>query len=95
MKDMALNTHLQERGSVYYFRCRVPADIVDDFGQTEIKISLGTKDRRKAKMLLANKAIEVEKEFAEVRSRLFADLSAPVELPLSPSFSQTEVPLVS
>lgn len=37
-------TNLYRRGAIYYFRARVPLDVVDSYGKTEEKFSLKTKD---------------------------------------------------
>jgi len=39
---MTIQTNLIRRGATYYFRARVPADLIIRFGRSEIKRSLGT-----------------------------------------------------
>ncbi|WP_300295585.1 site-specific integrase [Ferrovibrio sp.] len=39
---MALSTNLVRRGGIYYFRCRVPNDLVARLGRTELSRSLAT-----------------------------------------------------
>lgn len=51
---------------VYYFRVRVPVDLVIQFGKKEIKVSLRTKDPSLAKQLFS----EREREF-EARCKAF------------------------
>ncbi len=54
--------------NVYYFRVRVPADLVEAVGRKEIKISLGTKDPATAKELFAEKEQQVAKQWKALRS---------------------------
>ncbi len=57
------------RSSVYYFRVRVPADLVGLVGRTEIKVSLGTKDPSLAKQLFSEKERETEARWKSLRAR--------------------------
>jgi len=41
---MSKHTRLKRRGAVYYFRVKIPADLVEHYGKREILESLGTKD---------------------------------------------------
>lgn len=52
----------------YYFRKRVPADLVAVVGRREIRISLGTKDPAVAKERHLQKEQEIENEWAALRS---------------------------
>ncbi|WP_369793032.1 DUF6538 domain-containing protein [Vogesella sp. EB] len=45
---MSRTTHVVRRGATYYFRLRVPADLVDHYGKQEITFSLKTKDQAEA-----------------------------------------------
>lgn len=45
--------HLQRRsGGVFYWRCRLPADLVDIAGRAEFRFSLHTCDRRRAQSIV-------------------------------------------
>ncbi|WP_426237378.1 DUF6538 domain-containing protein [Pararhizobium sp. DWP1-1-3] len=55
---------------VYYFRMRVPADLVGVVGKREIKISLGTKDPVAAKELFSAKEQQVTKRWKALRNKL-------------------------
>ncbi|CAA6603651.1 hypothetical protein MTBLM1_110002 [Rhodospirillaceae bacterium LM-1] len=46
---MGLETHIARRGSRYYFRIRVPDDLIGFFGRRELKRSLGTASQREAR----------------------------------------------
>lgn len=52
----------------YYFRKRVPADLVGIVGRREIRISLGTKDPTLAKELFRKKEQEIENEWKALRA---------------------------
>lgn len=54
---------------VYYFRVRVPADLVGILGKTEVKVSLGTKNPALAKELFSDKERRVAKEWKTLRSQ--------------------------
>ncbi|MCO5961787.1 DUF6538 domain-containing protein [Sinorhizobium meliloti] len=54
---------------VYYFRVRVPADLIGVLGKTEVKVSLGTKDPALAKELFSDKERKVAKEWKTLRSQ--------------------------
>jgi integrase len=58
--------HLQKhpKSGVFYYRRVVPLNLRPALGQTEIRISLGTKDSREAKRRLPEKAAIVEAKFA-------------------------------
>ena len=55
-------------GDKYYYRCRVPADLVDKFPSTEIKKSLRTSDRKQATLLAASFDFQTKKLFTEIRT---------------------------
>lgn len=52
----------------YYFRKRVPADLVGIVGRREIRVSLGTKDPTLAKELFRQKEQEIENEWKSLRA---------------------------
>ena len=68
--DMKNQTHLVKRGATYYFRCRVPADLLAHYGKNEIKRSLKTKDPATAKRLARQMAVELDHEFEQLRTAL-------------------------
>jgi hypothetical protein len=53
--------------SVFYYRRVVPLNLRPALGRTEIRVSLGTKDRREAMRRLPEKAVAVESKFATAR----------------------------
>jgi integrase len=68
-----MSDHLIRKGSTYYFRRRVPADLVDAYGKTEYVRSLRTAIKRDAEMLCRQFDVEVD--------ALFMMLRRPAELP--------------
>jgi len=79
MSDMAKPTGLFRRKGTYYYRTRVPKDLVSAFGKTEIKKSLKTKDYDEAKKRRNQVAVEWDARFDEVRKSLEKDSSASAE----------------
>ncbi|MFO1241650.1 MAG: DUF6538 domain-containing protein [Rickettsiales bacterium] len=64
---MALRTMLQRhpKTSVYYFRKRIPKELVSVIGKSEFKKSLDTKDRKVAD----KRVVAVEHEFNQLLER--------------------------
>ncbi|KEA04323.1 DUF6538 domain-containing protein [Rhizobium rhizogenes] len=54
---------------VYYFRVRVPADLVPQVGKSEIKISLQTKDPVRAKELFSSQEQKVTARWKMLRAK--------------------------
>ncbi len=79
MSDMAKPTGLFLRIGTYYFRIRVPKDLVSAFGKTEIRKSLNTKIYDEAKKRRNQVAIEWDARFDEARKSLEKDASASAE----------------
>lgn len=51
-QKVSLATHLTRREGTYYFRARIPLELVEAFGRAEVSRSLRTKDPNEAKRLL-------------------------------------------
>lgn len=84
MNAMSLCNHLQRRGAVYYFRVRIPSDLLEVYApKREIIHSLKTKDPKEAKAKCRVLAVKVDQEFTAHRRRLEAEkkLAAPKEAP--------------
>lgn len=60
-------THLQRRHGRYYFRRKVPAELVEAIGRTEIKVSLQTTDPKEARDLARIESLKADRQFAEAR----------------------------
>lgn len=64
---MAYN--IQKRGNVYYFRRRIPQDLIEKHvGKREIIRSLGTKDRAEAQRLARKVSAELDDEWQAMRT---------------------------
>ncbi len=67
---MRSQSHLVRRGAVYYYRARVPSDLVAAVGKKEVKRSLQTSDHRQAKLLAKEVALQVARDFDAIRRQL-------------------------
>ncbi|GAA0841638.1 site-specific integrase [Cupriavidus pauculus] len=56
--------HITRRNGVYYFRKKIPADLVAIYGKREIIYSLRTKDRPMAARLALRAAVQLDDEFS-------------------------------
>lgn len=69
---MRYQTRLQKRGGKYYFRARVPADLLLHYSpKAEIKFSLRTRDHREAVRLVNLHSARLDAEFEEKRRQTF------------------------
>lgn len=66
---MIYQTKLAKRGNTYYFRAKVPVDLIDHFGKKEIKISLKTTDKGEAARLCNLKAVEWDEKLEGIREK--------------------------
>ena len=60
-------SYLAKRGSTYYFRRAIPAELQTALGRAECMVSLGTKDRSEAKRLVAIRSQQFDREMDEAR----------------------------
>lgn len=79
MLGMSKDTGLLKRGGWYYFRKRVPKDLVSVFGRQEIKQSLQTTDYKKAKRLRNRVAVDFDHQFERAREQLRNNLPSPTD----------------
>ncbi|RKE34249.1 hypothetical protein B0G76_0245 [Paraburkholderia sp. BL23I1N1] len=70
-------THLQKRDGRYYFRRRVPLDLVPLLCKTEISKALGTSNRAEAIRLCRAESLSTDEQFASLRSSKRSDPPAP------------------
>ena len=61
---------LKRRGAVYYFCCKIPADLVDHYKKREILESLRTKDPKEALRKVRSRSLQQEEEFDRLRAGL-------------------------
>lgn len=66
---MARLSYLLRRGASYYARARVPLDLIDMMGKSELVKALGTKDENEAKRLLWPVVEAWNRQFDDMRSR--------------------------
>jgi hypothetical protein len=85
---MGLMTNVQRRGSVYYYRRRVPLDLQSVIGRAVIKESLNERDPTRARQVHAQRAAWWEERFALLRRRMSAE-TAPLRRDLSPEEIQS------
>ena len=71
---MAKPTGLARRKGIYYFRIRVPKDLVSILGKKEIRKSLQTTDYGEAKKRRNQVAIEWDARFAQARKTVLVHL---------------------
>ena len=60
---MSGNNHLSRRNGVYYYRRRVPAQLIKPIGSKVIQFSLGTTSLKEAKQLRTAKDLEWDVRF--------------------------------
>jgi uncharacterized protein DUF6538 len=66
---MTKHTRLLRRGAVYYFRVKIPVDLIDHYGtKREIIESLRTKDAKEALRLVRARSEQQEQEFDRIRA---------------------------
>jgi integrase len=71
---------LQKRGNRWWFRCRIPTDLVNHYGRKELVRNLHTSDRTEATRQCRILSAEVDGEFARIRAeRTNADRVLPPE----------------
>lgn len=81
---MPKHPRLLNRKGTYYYRAKVPADIIDSYGKTEETFSLRTKDHKEALRLVKISAVEVDERFKAHRQKLRnGGACAAVEHPVS------------
>ena len=61
-------SNLQKRGSMFWFRCRVPQDLLTHYGKAEILRSLRTRDYADAQRLVVREAEQQQQEFDRIRA---------------------------
>ena len=80
--------HLYRRGAVYWFRRRVPKDVAKVLGETQWRISLGTKDFDEAKRRARLRSVSTDQQIAVVRARNAGKVSPPLSKPEAEKLAQ-------
>ena len=65
---MSKHPRLMRRGAVYYFRCKIPTDLIDHYDKREIVESLRTKNATEALRKVRKRSEAQEQEFDRVRA---------------------------
>ena len=65
---MSKHPRLMRRGPVYYFRCKIPADLIDHYDRREIVESLRTKNATEALRKVRKRSEAQEQEFDRIRA---------------------------
>ncbi|KWR90375.1 site-specific integrase [Cupriavidus sp. IDO] len=66
---MAKSNHLTKRGSIYYFRRKIPLDLLQHYpGKREITRSLGTKDSDEAARIARRVSVDLDEEWQTLRN---------------------------
>lgn len=76
MEDLSKYSNLFNRNGRYYFRVRVPKDLVHSLNKTEIKQSLNTSDRKEAIARVNIKRLEADRLFENTRKKQYEHLVA-------------------
>ncbi len=82
MEDLSKYTNLQRRNGRYYFRVRVPLDLIDTIGKREIKKSLGTSELATAKTRLPIEQLKADELFHNARAKTQTNGTTPTQPPL-------------
>jgi len=72
------NNHLSRRSGVYYYRRRVPNELVKPIGKTFIQFSLGTANLKEARKLRTAKDLEWDVRFEDCTKKINASSKAPL-----------------
>lgn len=72
---MRFPTYLIRRGGVFYYRAKVPADLIDKVKRREVWLSLRTSDRKSAELRLADTHVQQLRIYECLRQ----GVSAPIE----------------
>ncbi|MEM5428242.1 site-specific integrase [Cupriavidus oxalaticus] len=83
--------HITRRNGVYYFRKKIPADLVALYGKREIIFSLRTKERATASRLALRAAVQLDDEFSLKRGATIPEHHA-VPLPLPVTSASVDAP---
>ena len=78
---MRNQTYLLKRGGVFYFRIKIPTDLVLIFRpKHEIKFSLHTRDKKRAMQIAHLEAVRHDQMFAEARAKAYPNDDEPLQI---------------
>jgi len=73
-----MSEHIIRRGARYYYRRRVPVELVEKLdGKKEIQYALGTSELKQARVLARRVGVEVDEMFERARLGTLADVPSP------------------
>ena len=70
--DLPSQIHVFNRNGTYYYRRRIPKDLLSLYPSQQVIFSLKTKDRREADRLARIESVKLDHEFERQRSTLSA-----------------------
>ena len=70
--DLPSQIHVFNRNGTYYFRRRIPKDLLSLYPSDQIIFSLKTKDRKEADKLARAESVRLDQEFERKRGHLVA-----------------------
>ncbi|MDQ7982176.1 site-specific integrase [Paraburkholderia sp. SARCC-3016] len=73
-----MSEHVVKRGNRYYYRRRVPVDLIAAYGKAEHQQALGTSDRREADRRARAAGVELDALFDKLRAALGTTATAPI-----------------
>lgn len=82
-------THLAKRGSRYYFRRKIPLDLLAHYSGREVMRALGTSDKREAERLARILGVDLDREFERLRENHSSD---GIELSTTPQSTESTLP---
>jgi hypothetical protein len=94
MKTVSGNNHLSRRKGIYYYRRRVPAQLIKPIGSKAIQFSLGTTSFKEAKKLRTAKDLEWDVRFEACTKSLASSGTgsvAPPSFASAPPLSEPEM----
>ena len=62
-------SNITKRGDIFYFRARIPVDLVAAYGRSHVSISLRTQDRATAKARAQEHAVALRRELEAIQGR--------------------------
>jgi integrase len=81
-QGVTVSEHLTRRGGRYYYRRRVPSDLVEKYGRKEHTQALGTADKKEATEAARRAAVRLDEIFRRLRAEINTSLPASLDTPL-------------
>ncbi|WP_242077101.1 site-specific integrase [Brevundimonas diminuta] len=81
--------YLYRRGGIYWFRRRVPDDVLETLGRSAWRESLHTKDFEQAKQAARRRGVETDRLIATARAKLTGQASTPLDVSTAQAMAAT------